>query len=152
MTKIIKTKCNEDDFKYVRAIRDNVFIGEQGIAAAEESDEYDSDESTDFFVLFEDDKAVATARAAYMPFGVKLGRIAVLGVCRGKHYGAKIVSYAVEELFKNGAPCVHLESQCHAVGFYEKLGFTVCGEELVDRGILHLPMIITPDTFRGEKL
>ncbi len=150
MTKIIKTKCNEDGFKYVRAVRDEVFVNEQGIAPAEESDEYDGDVNTDFFVLLEDGRAVATARAAYMPKGVKLGRIAVLSECRGKHYGATVVSRALSELFESGEPCVYLESQLHAVGFYERLGFRVNGEQLVDRGILHLPMIITPDTFKGE--
>ncbi len=151
MLKIISTKYNADNFRLVREVRDCVFINEQGISAEEESDSYDFSADTDFLVLLEDERPVATMRIAYMPEHIKIGRIAVMKECRGKHYGAVIVSSAVKRIFESGENVVYLESQKHAVGFYEKLGFTVCGDELIDRGIVHLPMIVTPESFKGDK-
>lgn len=150
MIKLIFTRCNEKEFSLVRRVRDSVFVEEQHISPLEEADEYDSKEDTDFLVLLDNDEPVATMRIAYMPKYIKIGRIAVMKKYRGRHYGAIIVSTAVKKLFDKGVQSVYLESQKHAVGFYETLGFTVCGEELVDRGILHLPMIITPETFKGD--
>jgi len=37
---------------------------------------------------------------------------------------------------------IHLEAQVYAKGLYEKAGFTVCGEEFLDDGIPHVPMMM----------
>lgn len=43
------------------------------------------------------------------------------------------------------------DAQNHAVNFYEKLGFRICGRELVDRGIVHTPMCIDKGDFNVEE-
>ncbi len=147
--RFIYTHCNEENFKYVRYVRDSVFIDEQCISADEESDEYDSNPSTDFIVLMDGDRAVATARIAHRQHDDKIGRVAVLQEYRGQHLGAKIVSEAVRKVFADGKTSAYLESQKYAVGFYETLGFEICGGELIDRGIIHLPMTVTTKSFKG---
>ena len=37
---------------------------------------------------------------------------------------------------------VFYEAQTYAIGFYEKTGFTVCGEEFLEDGIPHVPMTL----------
>ena len=41
-----------------------------------------------------------------------------------------------------GAGRIRLEAQSHAVGFYERAGFAVCGEEFDEDGIPHVPMVL----------
>ena len=36
---------------------------------------------------------------------------------------------------------IYLEAQSYATGFYEKEGFTVVGEEFLEDGIPHKPMM-----------
>lgn len=131
---------NSDDarFKTVKAIRTAVFIREQGVNADEEFDAYDRDSL--FALLYEKERAVGTARIAKTDKGFKIGRIAILGDCRGKGYGADIVKAVTDKAFCMGADTVYVDAQNYAVGFYEKLGFQVIGTEMIDRGLAHIPM------------
>ena len=95
--------------------------------------------------------AVATARISEIPKGLKIGRIAVLKDYRGKRYGAQIVNAVVAKSIEAGADRVYVDAQNHAVNFYEKLGFRICGTELIDRGIAHTPMCIDKGDFNVEE-
>ena len=81
----------------------------------------------------------------------KIGRIAVLKEYRGKHYGATVVNAVVAKSIEAGAERIYVDAQNHAVNFYEKLGFRICGRELVDRGIVHTPMCIDKGDFNVEE-
>ena len=128
------------EFELVKRIRTTVFTDEQGANADEEFDKYDSASDSIFALLYEDEKAVATARIANTENGVKIGRIAVLKSCRGKGYGAVIVNAVTDKAFDFGAETVYVDAQNYAVPFYEKLGFRVIGNEIMDRGLPHIPM------------
>lgn len=132
--------CDDTRFNEVKRIRTAVFTNEQGADAQAEFDEYDK--SALFALLYENGKAVATARIAETQNGYKIGRIAVSAQCRGKGYGAVIVNAVTEKAFSFGADRVFVDAQNYAVPFYEKLGFTVNGTEIYDRGLPHIPMII----------
>ena len=101
-------------------------------------------------MLFDDNKAVATARAVKTEDGFKIGRIAVLKDYRGKGYGDLIVRAVIEKAFSYGADYVLVDSQNHAVPFYEKIGFSVIGEQIIDRGIAHIPMRIERTDYYGK--
>lgn len=73
---------------------------------------------------------------------VHMGR--VITVDRGTGMGAKLLKAgiaAVKE--KTGKKQIYLEAQSYAVGFYEKSGFTVIGEEFLEDDIPHKPMMYT---------
>ncbi|HIR36221.1 MAG TPA: GNAT family N-acetyltransferase [Candidatus Faecimorpha stercoravium] len=38
---------------------------------------------------------------------------------------------------------IHIEAQCYAVGYYEKVGFVPCSEEFMLDGIPHIEMLFT---------
>lgn len=135
---IIFIDCNDPRFELVKEIRTTVFSNEQGAIASEEFDEYDA--ISTFALLYEDDKCVATARLVKADFGFKIGRIAVLKSSRGKGYGAIIVNAVTEMAFDMGADEVLVDAQNYAVPFYERLGFIVTGQEIIDRGLPHIPM------------
>lgn len=132
-------------FQYVKDIRINVFSREQGVNLSEEFDSLDS--SAKFALLYLDGKPAATARIAATDKGVKIGRIAVLKKYRGTGLGRAVVSAVTNKAFDDGASRVLVDSQNYAVGFYQKLGFSVIGEEVTDRGLPHIPMAVTKDDF-----
>lgn len=139
----------DEDFSVVKKIRTAVFTNEQGADGKSEFDKYD--ETADFALLWENGKAVATARVALTEKGYKIGRIAVLKECRGKGYGAKIVKAVVKKAVEKGADKVFVDAQNYAVPFYEKLGFIVIGDEITDRGLPHIPMMSEGENYGKEK-
>lgn len=72
---------------------------------------------------------------------VQMGR--VLTTKRGIGLGTKLLKYAVEEIDRRFNPKqIFIESQTHAVGFYEREGFKVCSDEFMDAGVPHVEMIL----------
>ena len=133
---------NDDKYNYfeiVKAVRSEVFINEQGADAGKEFDSYD--DTAEFALLFDNEKAVGTARIAETDQGFKIGRIAILKDYRGKGYGALIVNAVTEKARDKGARKVYVDAQLYAVKFYEKLGFRIIGDEIIDRGLRHIPML-----------
>ena len=72
---------------------------------------------------------------------VQMGR--VLTTKRGVGIGARLLKYAVKEIDNRFHPKqIYIESQTHAIGFYEREGFKVCSDEFMDAGIAHVEMIL----------
>lgn len=138
---------SDPDFLLVKNMRTAVFVNEQGIDINKEFDTLD--EKSTFALLFEDGKAVATSRVTELDGKIKIGRIAVLKEYRGKHFGEVTVNAILKKAFEYNTSKVYVDAQNYAVPFYKKLGFAVCGEELVDRGIVHTPMCIDKGDFNG---
>ncbi|MCM1115534.1 MAG: GNAT family N-acetyltransferase [Clostridium sp.] len=149
MNNIYFFNYTDPEFEIVKAIRTAVFTKEQGAKADEEFDLYDA--CSVFALLYENEKAVATARIAQTDKGCKIGRIAVLRECRGKGYGAGIVRAVTEKAFGMGFDTVYVDAQNYAVPFYEKLGFKVIGSEITDRGLAHIPMCTDKGEFYGKE-
>jgi hypothetical protein len=126
---------------FVKDIRTSVFTNEQKANANEEFDSFDSDENTNYALVYQGDTPVATGRIAHYGKNVKIGRIAVAKSQRGKGLGAILVNALVEKSKQLGADEIFVDSQLHAVEFYKKLGFEKISDEIIiDRGIEHLPM------------
>lgn len=72
---------------------------------------------------------------------MQMGR--VLTVARKTGLGNVIIPSAVEYI-KNNLPesKIFIEAQTYAVGFYAKFGFEIRGEEFLEDGIPHTPMIL----------
>lgn len=90
----------------------------------------------------ENGKVVACLRAYEKEKDViQMGR--VLTTKRGIGLGAKLLKYAIEEIDRRFHPKqIFIESQTHAVGFYEREGFKVCSDEFMDAGVPHVEMIL----------
>ena len=61
-----------------------------------------------------------------------IGMICVDGKVRGKQLGSLVVKLLLTRGFELLAKKIYVNSRACAVGFYEKLGFEVCGEEYID--------------------
>ncbi|WP_134681631.1 GNAT family N-acetyltransferase [Paracoccus ravus] len=130
-----------DDIEACRAIRHEVFVIEQAVP---ETEEWDGKDGEAIHLIARDDQgtAIGTARILFDGATGKIGRVAVLKSARGTGAGAALIRAALDELAAlPGITKAKLGAQTHAIGFYEKLGFTAYGPEYDDAGIPHRDMI-----------
>ena len=116
---------------------------QHGITLRREFDEHDTPE-TEYIVLTDDDFPVATCRFYQTDSrSAMIGRVVVLPEYRGHNLGRRVIEEAEIRLRELGYKKAVVESRDVAVGFYEKLGYTV-----TDSGIIHGD---TFDCIRMEK-
>lgn len=138
---IIKITTNEE-LNQSLSIRKKVFVEEQQVPEEIEIDAFDQLNGTCSHVLLSVDKvAVGTGRVRLVDNYGKLQRVAILPDYR-KHGFGKIIILKLEELAQElGATKSKLDAQVHAIGFYEKLGYTVQSDVFQDAGIDHVLMV-----------
>lgn len=126
----------------VRAIRTEVFVGEQNVPVELEFDERDTDGTAIHVLVSDADGPCATARA-YLTDVIHIGRVAVLSRVRGTGMGRVVMEeIETEARAEFGDHPFALSAQVQAIGFYEKLGYRlVPGEPYLDAGIPHRDMI-----------
>jgi predicted GNAT family N-acyltransferase len=123
----------------LRALREAVFVREQGVAPELEWDGLDA--SARHF-LAEDERGRPAGTARLLPDG-HLGRVCVLPEARGRGLGGALVEAAVAAARAAGRERVWLGAQLQAIPFYEALGFTAEGPVFDDAGIPHRKMTLT---------
>ncbi len=129
------------DITTCRALRRAVFIEEQGVSEADEID--DLDDTALHLLATVDGRPTGTARLLIHGHVGKIGRVCVLPAARGTGLGAAIMRAAVDELRRSpGLTTAKLGAQTHAIGFYERLGFTAIGPVYDDAGIAHRDMVL----------
>jgi predicted GNAT family N-acyltransferase len=132
----VKTKSEIDT---IFKIRNQVFVIEQMVDAAEEYD--DDDEKCTHFIAYNNGVACGTARWRFKDKGIiKLERFAVLKEYRNTGVGAALVKAVLNDL--PYANKIMLHAQLHAVPFYEKMGFKSYGPQFEEAGIQHFAMSI----------
>lgn len=128
----------KDKQAQIASVRMRVFVQEQKVPAEIEMD--DRDVVCQHVLAYDvNHNPVGTGRLD--PKG-KIGRMAVLAQYRGMGIGGKILQALIQYGQKNGIKRFYLSAQTHAVGFYEKYGFTKYGETFEEAGIPHVMMRI----------
>jgi ElaA protein len=123
------------------ALRRTVFVVEQ-LCPIE--DEPDANDPTALHVCAVVDGAViGCARILTADSSVaKIGRVAVSRDARKAGVGASVMRAAIEHIHTLGYRQVYLESQTHAIPFYERIGFVAYGPEFDDCNIPHRKMTL----------
>lgn len=130
------------DIATCRLLRRKVFIEEQGVSEADEVDDKD-DEAIHLLALV-DGVPMGSARLLLSGDTGKIGRVCVLAPARGTGLGAALIRAAVAELRTHpGIIRAKLGAQTHALGFYERLGFSAYGPIYDDAGIPHRDMVLS---------
>jgi predicted GNAT family N-acyltransferase len=117
-------------------IRTTVFVEEQKVPAEMEIDDWDP--QCVHAVAF-DDEGTAQGTGRLLPDG-HIGRMAVLTSARGAGVGSALLTALMEVARARGQREVQLSAQTHAVPFYARHGYVVCGAEYLDAGIPHVDM------------
>ena len=122
--------------KTAHAIRHEVFVIGQKCPPHLE---WEFEEDSTHFLVFDKNKAVATARHRKTPNGYKLERFAVLKNLRGKGYGHIVLKAILDDL-KDFNEIIYMHAQSEVLPFYEKMGFIKEGKEFEEAGIMHFKM------------
>ena len=133
---IVREAKWEEAGEQLRAIRERVFIREQGVPEALEWDGLDAD---CIHLLAETEQGDAIGTVRLLADG-HIGRMAVLKEWRGKGVGKVLLLRTIEIARDSGLKRVVLNAQTTALGFYQKAGFTASGGEFMDAGIPHYRM------------
>lgn len=134
-------------------VRLAVFVEEQQVPLDEEVDAADTAETTTHVIVVtveDPHDAVATGRLLSDPAHpgvVHIGRVAVRERWRTGGVGAIVMraleDLAVETASVDGTVRIELSAQEQAIGFYERLGYTITGERYLDAGIWHRDAVRT---------
>ena len=104
---------------------------QHGITLRREFDEHDTPD-TKYIVLTDGDFPVATCRFYRLDAGsAMIGRVVVLPEYRGQGLGRTVVEEAERWLRDLGFAKAVVESRDVAVGFYQKLGYTVTDQTVI---------------------
>lgn len=148
---VVRAVSSPVDLAHALAVREEVFVGEQGVTLAEEHDGLDDHPgTTHVLALSSSEEPVGTARLlsdTAHPGVVHVGRVAVRRAGRGLGVGRALMA-AVEALAladhavpagadEGMAVRVELSAQESAIGFYEALGYTIATDRYLDARIWH---------------
>lgn len=130
------------DAELVRAVRQQVFVIEQGIDPALEWTG-DDHEFLCVLALDDDQNPIGTGRVKLEATTATIGRMAVLKRFRGTGVGSAILSRLIEIGKAEGANKFELSAQVSAISFYQKHGFVASGDIYLDANIEHRKMALT---------
>ena len=120
----------------LRAVREAVFIREQGVTAELEWDGLDED-SHHILALSYAGQAIGCGRILS---NAHIGRIAVLQEWRGKKVGTALLEGLLIYASNRHYHGVDLDAQVQALPFYQRFGFVAEGEVFMDANIPHRKM------------
>ena len=117
-------------------LRQDVFVVEQECPYPD-LDGRDTEPGTVHVVMREGDDVVGYARVLDDGEEWRIGRVVLAPAARGRGLADWLMTAALEAC--PGRPAV-LDAQSPLVGWYNKFGFAVDGEEFLEDGIPHVPM------------
>ena len=137
---MIEVRPTRDDSEVAAALvlREEVFVGEQGVSLAEERD--GRDEEALHLVVVDDGVVVATCRLLVEGTTVKLGRMAVARTRRGLGLARALITEAEARGRALGAERMVLAAQLNAQALYDRAGYDAYGDVFLDAGIEHVMM------------
>ena len=122
------------------ALRQEVFVGEQGVPAEVEVDSADA--GAIHLVAVDGDGVIqATCRVLDDGDGaMRVGRLCVRATARRQGLGAALLAEVEREARAAGARALVMNAQTHALSLYESLGYEPRGQRFDEVGIEHLAM------------
>ncbi len=127
------------DAAELMAVREQVFVLEQGVPV---EDEHDALDAVSRHMLARDGSGVPIGTGRLTPDG-HIGRMAVLTPWRGRGVGSALLRSLLELARERGLETVELHAQSHALGFYTRFGFVAEGAQFDECGIPHRRMRLT---------
>ena len=118
------------------AVRNAVFVDEQGVPPEMECDGRDAD-AMHFLAMDKADNPLGTAR---LLADGQIGRIAVLPAFRRRGIGRRLLALALDSARRRGDRHVWLHAQIDARELYLQAGFHIVGERFMEAGIPHIAM------------
>ena len=100
----------------------------------------EGDELASHYGVYRDGNLVSVA-SIYKTQGVaRLRKFATLELFQGQGMGSTLIKHIMRELKEEGMISFWCDARATAVGFYEKLGMTIQGNEFNKSGVLYFKM------------
>jgi predicted GNAT family N-acyltransferase len=130
-----------DEYRRECRLREEVLREPLGLSLSAE--DLAGEESQLHFCLFEpDDNLVACVIAAPVsPTAARIRQMAVAPAHQGKGLGRRVMHELEKNLRARGFKNLELDARATAVGFYEKLGYTVVGDEFIEVTVPHIRVV-----------
>jgi predicted GNAT family N-acyltransferase len=120
------------------ALREDVFVSEQGVSLDEERDGRDA--GALHLVVLDDGAVIGTCRLLFEGTTVKLGRMAVARSRRGLGLARALLTEAEAQSRTRRARRIVLAAQLNAQALYDRAGYDAYGDVFLDAGIEHVMM------------
>ncbi|KWX73093.1 GNAT family N-acetyltransferase [Paenibacillus jilunlii] len=120
-------------------IRREVFVEEQGVALADEFDDYEKD--AEHILLYQEELPVGTARLRSVDGWAKLERICLSAPYRKSGLGSVLIDTLEKMAVERGHRQAKLHGQKQAEGFYQRLGYVTSSPVFMEDGIPHVLMV-----------
>lgn len=131
---------DEAELRAAMALREEVFVGEQGVALSVEID--DRDPVATHLVAVQDGAVVGTTRLLDDGDALMLGRLAVAAQARRCGLAARLLAEAERRARAEGRRSIVLNAQAYARELYRAAGYVEEGPEFVEAGIVHVRMVL----------
>lgn len=127
----------KEELETVFAIRNQIFVGEQGCPAELESSH---DDDAVHYIALMDNNPCGACRWRKTEDGYKLERFAVLPEFRNKRVGQALLAAALADIPQN-SELIYLNAQADAVGLYARFGFAIEGDLFEEDGMQQYRMV-----------
>jgi ribosomal protein S18 acetylase RimI-like enzyme len=120
-------------------MRDDILRRPLGLTFNQEELEAESDNM--LIAAFEDERMLGCCMLVEeQPGTVRLRQMAVLNDLQGKGIGRALMNFAENIARDRGYKIVRMHARVNAIGFYEKVGYKVRGDQFVEVTIPHYVM------------
>ena len=126
-------------YEQMLKLRDEVLRKPLGLCFTKE----ELEKEKDYLLIgaYEDDKMLACCMLVEDdPSTVRLRQMAVINDLQGKGIGKALMQFAENLARDRGFKKITMHARKTAIGFYEKLGYKVCGEQFEEVTIPHYTM------------
>jgi ribosomal protein S18 acetylase RimI-like enzyme len=127
------------EYQQMVKLRDEVLRKPLGLVFTPE--ELEGEKENLLFAAFEDDQILGCCMLVEEePSVVRLRQMAVLNDLQGKGVGRALINFAENIARDRGYRAIRMHARINAIGFYEKVGYNVKGEQFTEVTIPHYMM------------
>lgn len=121
-------------------LRQDVFVVEQECAYPDLDGRDAEPGASHLWIEDEAGAVIATLRILHEHGGTarRIGRVATREDARGRGVMGRLLAAAIEDCAGHE---IEIEAQAHLQGWYERFGFVRSGDEFLEDGIPHVPMV-----------
>src|SRR5687768_10536019 len=128
-----------DEYRQMVKLRDDILRKPLGLSFSPE--ELESEKENMLIAAFEDDDILGCCMLVKEKTDtVRLRQMAVLNDLQGKGIGRALMSFAENIARDQGYRVLSMHARKYSVGFYEKMGYKITGEEFIEITIPHYIM------------
>lgn len=131
-----------DEYRQMVKLREDILRKPLGLSLS--SEELETEKDNMLIGAFEEDDMLGCCMLVEEdPQTVRLRQMAVLNDLQGKGIGRALMNFAENLARDRGYKMLSMHARKNVVGFYEKMGYKVKGDEFIEVTIPHVVMVKT---------